>query len=214
MGLKFKVNAAGVEVEPQSLLVEEIVAIWKKDTTPDKSIANRMLKAVYIMADEDSPFADAVESERWKHAIRNSRLTSEELEAYRELIEKAIEVYILTNVTTIKRSIDSVDRTIEQINSMLAETKPYIKRMESRKNVGSKDEPEWEEVVSFRSNADQITEFAKTLNDLIAQRDKMYTEYVKKKKEVDLRSGKQAGALSSGKLTNPVATGEYVRKSA
>ncbi len=211
MSLHFKIVQYEVELDLNVFMIEPLVDIIRQDASETKSIAKRVLKAVYLLADEESPCDGMDEKDRWEFVVYNCDLTEEVLQGYKPLLDEAVAAYILINTTSIKRSIDVLDKTIDATAHMLSATQPVIEELTKRKNVGSKEEPEWEEYTVFQSNAPKIQEYAETLNKLIEQRDELYAKYVKKKAAGELRSGKAAGALSSGKLKNPVLSGRFTR---
>ncbi len=211
MGLKFKQKNGKVELEAELLVIKEIAQIVELDTSDAKDTAIRVLKAVYLLSDEESPFSDMTETERYEQTVYNCSLTEQELALYGTLLQEAVGIYILTNVTAIRRAIDALDKTIDQTSEMLASTVPYIRRIPKRRNIGTKEEPEWEEYIEFQSNSDEIADYSEKLNKLIVQREELYVKYIKKKDAGELRSGKQAGGLASGKFKNPVLSGTFER---
>lgn len=187
----------------------ELRAIW--DLSKDKDLPERLLTVIYQVSDEESALRNMQEYQKWEYALANCQISQKEYALSKELLESAASFYTMVNNTSLHRAKKALSQQVDAVVEMMSTTVPEIKKKTRTKNVGTKEEPEWQEEVSYESNADEVEKFAKLITSLSERADQIEKMYQKDKASGKLRADKEPGDMAKGKLINPVKQGNYKR---
>ena len=103
MALQFEFRKDKIVLDAKFFMFKEFSAIWKHDKTKDKLKANQILFFIYLLCDigQENPLKDVaaekkeVEAKFRAFGDKSKQFTTKE----RELLEKAVKVYITINTT-------------------------------------------------------------------------------------------------------------------
>jgi hypothetical protein len=211
MALKFEIKKGKAEFKEEYLIHREFADLYELDQSEDKDFAQRLFTVVYMIGDEESSLRNMVESVKWEYAINNCQITTEELSLARPCLEEAIGLYSYLNNTAEYRSIQSLERVLNSLNDQLAEITPSAINVKKKINVGTKNDPQYEEIEEIKDNYNDIQRLTDLIEDTRSKLSKMKEEYNKNKLAGTLRADKEPGGLATRKLTNPALNQNFKR---
>jgi hypothetical protein len=126
MAVKFDIKEGRLTIKPETLVVSAFSAIWEWDEDPKKTKALPLLKFVFYMSDitSDNPYIEMSEADRERLAKRDcwkdEKYKLSKIE--QKLFNDAQAWYETLNQTLPWRSLRTMEKKIDQINSHLDET--------------------------------------------------------------------------------------------
>lgn len=209
--LKFELKQGKVVFKEEWLIHQEFADLYDMDMSEDKDLAIRLFTVVYMIADEDSSLRNMAEDTKWEYAINNCQISESDLILARPFLEEAVALYELLNNTAEYRSIKSLERVLNSLNDQLIDVKPNSVKVKRQINVGTKEEPIYEEIEESKDNFKDIQKLTDLIEDTRSKLAKMKEEYNKNKAAGNLRAGIEPGGLAKRVLTNPALNKNFKR---
>ena len=182
--MKFSEDIYRVVPDPSSLMLAELMDIWKADSSKDKQQACEILTYIHLVSqiDSDAPFASSAETEVRQLATMNiwrdekGRPSQEELEPF----ESAVIAYRQAYETEERRAVRVYKNKIDQLTQLLEDTIPAIVKTNS----------------GYKTNVDIINKMMKEMTNLMDAKENLEARIRKSSKDnVNLMGGKAESRL-------------------
>jgi len=192
MAYRFEFREEKIVTDFRFYLFKEFTDIWNRDKSKDKLNANRMLYFVYLLCDigEENPLRDVDHTKKEIEAkFRAFRDTNKQFTAdERDLLERAIKLYVEINMSVEERLLVSFDKKAEELRETLEKTTPETVTNEENG------------VVAYVSNSKIITDALSKLSKIRTNREKIVSSIKRQSISMKVRGGLTLSPLVRGLL--------------